>query len=146
MVWLWTMIFKRVRCKCDDLLIRIILSGHRMSHWHELIVFAEVPAPDLPSQRGDQGTPEMYVWGQFFQKILFSCTLSLTPRDESWSVSTEEGDVREGIVSKREMILSRLASGHNDLSNNKYYLTLSPSRRLLCFTTKCWQQYYNRMN
>ena len=30
-------------------------------------------------------------------------TLSLTPSEESWSVSTEEGDVREGIVSENEI-------------------------------------------
>ena len=30
-------------------------------------------------------------------------TFSLTPSEESWSVSTEEGDVREGIVSENEI-------------------------------------------
>ena len=36
--------------------------------------------------------------------VISILTLSLTPRDESLSVSTEEGDVREGMVSENQLL------------------------------------------
>ena len=100
-----------------------MISGrrHQLSHWRGWIVFAAALAPGPPSQRGGRGTP-----GQ--QRSVKPChsvtsqisicaqppssprlegtwwrdgirTLSLTPSEESWSVSTEEGEAREARVS-----------------------------------------------
>lgn len=95
-----------------------MISGrrHQLSHWHGWIVFAAARAPDPPSQPGGRGTPG--------QRSVTPChivtrfqswhhhhhgprehdeggirTLSLTPSEESWSVSTEEGEAREARVS-----------------------------------------------